>query len=191
MNATASAPVVQSHLQGGHAEFRIDPLRDGPTDDPARIEIQQGGQVNEAGTNPNVSEIRDPDFVNGSDLATLNQIRINRQCMGRIGSPHEGPPRDWPQTELFHHPSNPFLIHCLAAPFQLTADSPIAVARKVFVNAFDLLAQLVVVGFTPATMLRIGFVVIAAQRQADYLAGFRNWSKFLAVITDVSAFLFC
>jgi len=78
----------------------------------------------------------------------------------------------------------------MAATLQFTFNAPIAIARKLVVNVFDLLAQLLIFGFAPAMVLCVRLVVIAAGWQTRYLAGFRNWSKFLAVITDVSAFFF-
>jgi hypothetical protein len=62
----------------------------------------------------------------------------------------------------------------MTAAFQLAGNTPVAVARKLFMNTFDLFTQLLVVGVTPAAMLCIGFVVIAAGRKSSYLAGFRN-----------------
>jgi hypothetical protein len=41
-------------------------------------------------------------------------------------------------------------------------------------NAFDLFAQLLIVGITLTSMLRVGLVVVATGRKACYLAGLRN-----------------
>jgi hypothetical protein len=59
------------------------------------------------------------------------------------------------------------------------------------VNAFDMLSQFVILVVLTFSMLLIRFVVKGAGGKACYLAGFRNRSKFFAVITDVSAFLRC
>jgi hypothetical protein len=58
------------------------------------------------------------------------------------------------------------------------------------VNTLDLMTKLFIFVIALLAMFEVGFVVEAAGRQAAYLAGFRNRSKFFAVITDVSAF-FC
>jgi len=58
------------------------------------------------------------------------------------------------------------------------------------VKAFDLLSQALILGLTPLPALLVWLVVIAAVGKPSYLAGFRNWSQFLAVITDVSALFF-
>jgi hypothetical protein len=62
----------------------------------------------------------------------------------------------------------------MTAAFQFARHAPVAVARKLFMNAFDLFTQLLIVGVPPAAVLRIGFVVIAAGWKSSYLAGFRN-----------------
>jgi len=46
-----------------------------------------------------------------------------------------------------------------ATAFQLTGYSPISVARKFLVNAFDLLTQLFILVITTLSMLFVGFVV--------------------------------
>jgi heme/copper-type cytochrome/quinol oxidase subunit 1 len=61
-----------------------------------------------------------------------------------------------------------------ATALQFTFYPPISVARKSLVNAFDLLAQSLVIVFTTFSMLFVGFVVKRAGREARYLAGFRN-----------------
>jgi hypothetical protein len=62
----------------------------------------------------------------------------------------------------------------VATAFQFTSNTPIAVTRKLLVNAFDFLSQLLIVVFTTPALLRIELVVIAAGRKPRYLAGFRN-----------------
>jgi hypothetical protein len=59
------------------------------------------------------------------------------------------------------------------------------------VNTFDLLSQLLVLVIAPLAVAPIRFVVKRAGSKTGYLAGFRNRSKFFAVIADVSAFLCC
>ena len=74
---------------------------------------------------------------------------------------------------------------------QFPDDAAVAIARELLVNVFDLTAKLFILAFPMPLMRLVGFVVIAAGSQLAYLAGFRNRAKFLAVITDVSAFLCC
>src|SRR5262245_56691570 len=139
--------------------FGVDAFGDGPTDDATRIEVQNRSQVHEAGSNPNVSDIGHPDLIDSAHLAVLGEIGIDRQSVAGIGRPHKRAPRDWPQPELFHHATYAFLIHFLATAFQLRRYPPITVARKFFVNAFDLLTQLLVLIVTTLLMLFVGFVV--------------------------------
>jgi hypothetical protein len=73
----------------------------------------------------------------------------------------------------------------------MARQASIAVAGELLVNAFNLLSQVLIVGLTPASALWVWLVVIAAGGEPSYLAGFRNWSQFLAVITDESALFFC
>lgn len=124
--------------------------------------------------NPDVGEIRRPDLVNRSQSPILDQVRVNRQRVTGIGRPHECPPGNRFQAELLHHPANPFVVHAVATAFQLASNAPIAVARKLLLNAFDLLPQILIAVFMTAAMLRIELVVIAAGRKSRYLAGFRN-----------------
>jgi hypothetical protein len=107
-------------------------------------------------------------------LALFDEVRKNRQRMTRIRRPYEAPPGYRSQTELLHHTAKPRFADFPPATFQFRLHSSITIARKLLVNAFDLLAQFLVVAFAPASMLRIGFVVIGAGGNPCYLAGFRN-----------------
>ena len=78
---------------------------------PSRVEVQQGGEIDEAGTNTDVGQIRNPHLINGAHLAVLKQVRIDPQGMPRICRTDEPAPAERPQAELFHDPSNAFLIH--------------------------------------------------------------------------------
>lgn len=161
-----------------------------PTDS-ARIQIKNRSQVHEAGADPDVGDVRDPDLVDAAHLTVLDEIGIDRQSMAGIGGTHKRAPRDRLQSELLHHATHSLLIHFETTAFQLALYPPVAVARKFLVNTFDLLSQLIVFVVTTIPVLFVGFVVKRAGGQARYLAGFRNWSQFFAVIIDVSAFLLC
>jgi hypothetical protein len=124
--------------------------------------------------NPDIGDIGNPHFIHRSQLPIFDKVGINRKTMTGVRGSHEGSPGYRSQAELLHHPPHPFLIHAIATTLQFAADTSVSVARKLFVNAFDLLAQLLILGFTPAAMLRLWFVVIAAGSQSRYLAGFRN-----------------
>jgi hypothetical protein len=91
-----------------------------------------------------------------------------------IRGPDEGLPGNRPQTELLHHASNAFLTDSLTTTLQFLGKASASVAGQFLVDAFDLLPQLLVVGFTLAPAPLVGFVVIAAGGKPCYLAGFRN-----------------
>ena len=59
-------------MQCGDAELRVDVCGDGPANDPTRIQIQNRRQINEAGSNPDVSDIGDPDLVDSAHLFMAN-----------------------------------------------------------------------------------------------------------------------
>jgi hypothetical protein len=72
---------------------------------------------------------------------------------------------------------------------KLPLDAAIAIAGEFFMNLFNLLTKPFILVVTFPGMVGIGLVVVAAGGQFAYLAGFRNGSKFFAVITDVSPLL--
>ena len=94
--------------------------------------------------------------------------------MARVGCPDERPPGNWPEAELLHHAADAFLIHFLSTTLQFLREPPASIAWQLLLNAFDLLPQLLVVGFTLAPALLVWLVVIAAGGKPRYLAGFRN-----------------
>src|SRR5262245_35284116 len=111
--------------------------------------------------------------------------------MAGIGREDKRVPGDWPQPELLHDPANTFAIDGDAAAVQLDSHATIAITWEFLVNTLDLVSQLLVLIATTLPMVGVGFVVKRAGGKASYLAGFRNRSKFFAVITDVSALLCC
>src|SRR5437870_6898653 len=118
-----------------------------------------GGQVDEAGSDPNVSNIGDPDLVDGVHLTVLDEIGIDRQSVAGIGRTHKRPPRDGLQPELLHHAAYTFLVHFMATAFQFTFYPAISVAREFRLNAFDVLTELLVLAVTTLSMLFVRFVI--------------------------------
>jgi hypothetical protein len=188
---TTACRAAKSHLECGETEFGVDALGNSPTDNFAGVEIQNRRQINEAGTNPNVSDVGNPDLVHSTYLTVLEQVPIDRQRVVGIGGPDEPAPEDWAQTEYFHNAPNTFGIGGKPAPLELALDATVAIAGEFLLNAFDLLTKLLILVNTSSPMFGIGLVIEAAGGQPAYLAGFRNRSKFFEVITDVSALLFC
>jgi hypothetical protein len=125
-------------------------------DDSTRKKVENRGQVNEAGSNPDVGDIGDPDLVDSAHLAVLDEVRIDRQRVAGIGRPHKRAPRDGLQSELFHHATDAFLVNAQATAFHLTREPPISVARKFLVNAFDLLTQFFILVITTFSMVFVG-----------------------------------
>jgi hypothetical protein len=130
-----------------------------PADDSTRIQIQNRRQVNEAGSNPDVSDIGDPDLVDSAHLTVLDEVRIYRQRVAGIGRTYKRAPGDGPEPELSHHAAYTFLIHIKTTAFQRASEPPISVARKFLVNAFDLLTQVFILVVTTFSVLFVGFVI--------------------------------
>ena len=145
-----------------------------PADDLAGIEIQNRRQVNEAGTNPDIGDVGDPNFIHCPYLTVLDSIRMNRQTVVGIGGADKRAPSDWPQIVLFHDAANAFGVGRHAATIQLNRDSAVAVAGKFVMNPFDLLTKLFIVVVTVPLIMLVGLVVVAAGSESAYLAGFRN-----------------
>src|SRR4026207_631188 len=82
---TTAGRAAKSHLECGETEFGVDALGNSPTDNFAGVEIQNRRQINEAGTNPNVSDVGNPDLVHSTYLTVLEQVPIDRQRVVGIG----------------------------------------------------------------------------------------------------------
>ena len=191
MSATASVSQVQGHLQCRQTQLGIDAPGNRPADNLAGIEIQNRCQIDEAGTNADVSDVGHPNLIDRTHLSFFDQIGINRQRMTGIGRSDEPAPGDGPKTELIHHTPNPFGIDRSSTTIQFTLDSAIPIARKLGMNIVDLTAKFLIFGIPFLSAPPIGLVVVTAGRKPGYFAGFRYRSKFFAVIADVSALLCC
>ena len=174
VDATASLPSIQGHLQRRQTEFCIDALGNGPADNFARIEIQNRSQINKAGTNPDVSNIRDAHLIHCAYLPLPKQVRIDRQGVIGIGGSNKRAPGNRPQTELFHDATDAFSIPANPSSFELPHDAAIAITGEFFMNLFYLLTKLLIFVVTLLGVFRVGLIVVAAGSELAYLAGFRN-----------------
>ena len=114
---------------------------------------------------------------------------MNRQRVTRIRGSDERAPANRPQTKLSHDAPNAFAIGVNPSAFQLPLDTAVTITGEFLMNPLDLLTKLLIIVITFPGVFGIWLVVIAAGSQLAYLAGFRNRSKFSAVITDVSTLL--
>jgi len=174
MDAAASRTFLDRHLQRRDTQLGVDAFGDRPTDDFAGVEIENRCQIHEAGTDPDVSDVRHPDFVHRSNLSVFDQVRMNRQTVTGIGGTDKRAPGDRPQIVLFHDASYALGIHQDATPSQLPRETAISVTGKLPMNEFNLTAKLFIFVVAVFLMLFVRFVVIAAGRQSAYFACFRN-----------------
>src|SRR3546814_8437287 len=63
--AGGRATPVDGGLQGGNRQAGVDPSADGVADDPARPGVKDDGDVDEAGRDRDIGNVRHPELVQG------------------------------------------------------------------------------------------------------------------------------
>src|SRR5688572_23592379 len=142
--ASSRLATLKGHLQGGDDQRTFQAVAHGPANNPARVQIQHGGQVQPALSRRNVGDIGQPFFVGPAGRKVLiEQIRGDRIIVGAIGG------RDFectfllgPQLLLTHQASHPILptLEPLNPQFGLNSGTAIGLPA-VLMNVFDLLPQ--------------------------------------------------
>ena len=122
--------------------WAVDPFRDRPTDDLARVEIQDGGQEHESGAYPDVSDIGCPRLIQTGDRVPLQQIGVDAEPVIGIGRVEETPPGDRLQPVPLHHAPKPFRVDDLALAFQFPIHPAVSVAGKFGLDPLDAIAQI-------------------------------------------------
>lgn len=87
--------LLEGNFQRRYTQLGIDPLGDRPTDDLARVAIQEGGQENKPLEDPDVGDIGDPGLVESRQSFVRKQIGVDLVAVIRIGgSDFESAPAD-------------------------------------------------------------------------------------------------
>ena len=77
--------LLESNFQRRHTQLSIDPFGGRPTDDFARLAIEDGRQENKTLEDPNVGDIGDPGLVDSRQDLVCQQILIDLVVVIRIG----------------------------------------------------------------------------------------------------------
>src|SRR5882762_9076654 len=105
-------------------------LRDtAPADDAARKEVEDHGQVDEAGLGSEVGQVRDPDLVGGRSLeVSRDHIPRDGELVPRLRRAHETSSMSSTQTILTHQPSDALAPHTMTRSAQVGMDPWTAIA---------------------------------------------------------------
>ena len=96
-----------------------------PADDPAAVEVHDGGQIEPALIGLDISNICEPDPVRrGSHEVAIEQVRGDRKLVPAIGGPHPaGPRHDGPDTVMAHQSLDAAAAHPAALGLQLDVNA--------------------------------------------------------------------
>jgi len=123
---------------------------EGVAHDPARPGVQERAivrhwsedngerEIDEAGRDGDIGDVRDPELVGPMNLEPLGDIRKDRTVMVAVGRDDIAPPPFRVQIVLGHDPAHFLRVHDQAAMAQLGGDAPIAIGGIVFADRRDL-----------------------------------------------------
>jgi hypothetical protein len=151
MDASTRWPAGRNRLaQRAQREFRIDMPRHCPADDPARVQIQDYGEIDEAVDDADVAEVRRPRLVNALQALAGQQVRIHPMRVRRIRGHHKRAADLGVQRELPHHAAQTSFPDTYAAAAEIDLHGPVASPRKLALHTLDGIAQL---GIFPFALL--------------------------------------
>jgi hypothetical protein len=159
----------QSHLESAGGKAGIEIILHGPADDFAAVEIHNAGEVEKAFSGPQVSDVTDPDLIDGRWRWSLGEP-IGRDglivvAIGRAHSKSAAAARG--QALLAHESFDGFVIAAVAAFFKQVSEARTAIsAFELLKSAFNKKLEV-----EPVLLAQSGFAlepsVISAARKAQ------------------------
>src|ERR1700681_1687047 len=143
-----------------------------PADNPAAVEVQDGGQIEPALIGLDIGDVGEPDTVRrGGKEVSTEQVRCDREVVAAVGGPHPAWPRhDGPDTVMAHQSLDAPTPPPAAPSLQLDMDARAAVASAgVAMDPLDVVDQLTIGGRSPALRPRAPGI-IAGRRYPEHLA---------------------
>lgn len=140
-------PEVQGLLQGGFGQGSGQGVADRPAHDFAAEQVHDGGQINPACEGVNVSDIRDPDLIDGGGWrvvpAPIGSDGLAMSALG--GARSERPFAFGAQTLRAHEPCDAIFAAGDLLAFQLVGDTRAAVGLAALLKGLlDVLEQLLI-----------------------------------------------
>src|SRR5207237_4135605 len=96
------------HLQRCQRQVGAQMIRHRPADDPAAVEVHDGGQIKPALIGLDIGDVGEPDPVRrGGKEVSTEQVRSDREAVAAVGGPHPAWPRhDSPDPVMAHQSLN-------------------------------------------------------------------------------------
>src|SRR4051812_8484511 len=134
MDQVSAGPLCRDgHAQRRQREFDAHVGLHRPADDPAAIQVHDGGQIEPSLIGLDVGDVGEPDPVWRSGAkAALEQIWRDRQIMTAVGGAHPPwPGHDGANAVMAHQPLDPATAGSAALSLQLDMDTRAAIASVV------------------------------------------------------------
>src|ERR1700722_4306152 len=115
-----------------------------PADNPAAVQVHDGGQIEPALSGLDVGDVGEPDPVRrGGGEVAVEQVRGDRKVVAAVGRPHPpGPCHDGANAVMAHQPLDATTAYPAALGLQLGMDARAAVASAdVAMNPLDLVNE--------------------------------------------------
>ena len=157
-------PKIERGVECGQAKARVQEVADGVTDDSPRPRVEHDRQKNEAGGEPDVSEICHPEFVRPRRRDRRFQVRIDGLFVIAV---RRGEPCAYAagrERVLPHNTRDSLVIDHQAASPELMRDPSIAVGGELSQDVFDPHPQVPIGFLTASPMLRVRSFVERASR---------------------------
>ena len=116
----------------------IEAAADRVADDAARPSVENDRDIDEAGGDGDVSQVRHPELVGPVDLEVPRDERVDRPVVVAVGGTGETTSSPWVEVVLTHQPADLLGIDDMAAVAELGVDTAIAVALELVGDRPDL-----------------------------------------------------
>jgi len=161
----------------------IERAADRVADDAARPGVQDDGDIDEAGGDRDVGQVRHPELIGSMNLEAAGDPREDRPVVVAVGGAGEAPPTPRIEVVLEHQPADFLGIDDVAAVAEFGADAPVAVAFEVVGDGPHLRDDLLV------GRLKAGCGIVAGAWQTHQRAPPFDGQATGPVITDVGPLL--
>ena len=125
-------------LERGDGVPGVEAAADRVADDAARPGVEDDGDIDEAGGDGDVGQVRHPELVGPVDLEVPRDEREDRPVVVAVGGAGEAPSSPWVEVVLAHQPADLLGVDDKAAVAELGADAAVAVALELVGDRADL-----------------------------------------------------
>src|SRR6266851_35259 len=147
-----------------------------PADDPAAVQVHDGGQIEPSLIGLDVGDIGEPDPVRrGGDEVPTEQVRGDREVVPTVGGTHPPRPRhDGANAMTAHQALDPTTACPAALNLQLDMDTRATITSVVVaMDPLDVVQEVTISGGSPALRARAPGI-IAGRRGTEYAAHDRH-----------------